>query len=102
MQWPSLHDAILSTIQLRWSDGTVMLEVFYFADGVRRSGLIKATGVMQLTCPRASAWGESDAINSVSLHEYETKTTMTIEMQSGDQISVEATTFDFQPLSQLS
>lgn len=74
MQWPSLHDATLSTIQLRWSDGTALFEVVYFADGARRRGVIRAAGVMQLTCPRASAWGESDAINSASLQEENQKT----------------------------
>ena len=96
MEYSELHDATLQMIQLRWSDGTVRIEVIYFKDSTRRNGAIMGTDVSGLDCQRAFPWGKSKSINEACTNEQDGKTVLRIEMQSGDEITVTARKFSLE------
>jgi hypothetical protein len=95
MDWPKLHDASLAGIQLQWQEGTVAVDVIYFASGTLWKGRIRGIGLSRFNCSRTFPWGESQSINEVSLNPIERCSTLTIEMQSGDEITIHANSFCF-------
>ena len=96
MDLPALHDATLRAIHLRWAEGTVQVDVICFRNGVRRHGRIVGRNVSSMECPRAFPWGESQTINEIEIGMTEERTNLRIEMQSGDQIVLQADGFDFE------
>ncbi|MBL4687335.1 MAG: hypothetical protein JKY37_22250 [Nannocystaceae bacterium] len=94
--YSALHDATLQMVQLRWAEGTIRVEVIHVGGGVRRGGAIVGVGVTGISCGRAFPWGESQSINDVSLGERAGTLVLRIEMQSGDEISVQAKRFSFE------
>ncbi len=88
-----LHDATLESITFRWEHGEVVLSLRTGVEGWPRLLLI-ASGASLVVCPRREPWGHSVSINSVAASQAETTTgtkqSLSIEMQSGDTISVEA------------
>jgi hypothetical protein len=91
---PDFHDATLLSLELRWSSGDAVIRIRP-AGADHSDRVIVVTGVRRLECDRRMPWGPSTSINEVrgpvsngaGLHVLE------IEMQSGDVIRIEASTF---------
>ena len=96
MHYSALHDATLEQIALDWAEGTSRVEFVYFHDGKRRRGAILCSGTTHLSCPRAFPWGRSQSINSVSVGEHDGRNTLRVEMQSGDELVVQAREFSLE------
>ncbi len=80
-QWfDTLHDATLHAITFAWSTATVRLEL------TRRTIVVE--GVTSLVAPRTNAWGPSDSILEGELVVAGDVTTLTLHMQSGDDIEI--------------
>jgi hypothetical protein len=88
-----LHDAIVSRITLQWVERTLEFELLAFAERGKRAfpHKLKFTGVSNFNCPHASPWGESFFINSAT----GSSGSYVIEMQSGDEIGIEAAGYSF-------
>ena len=80
----NFYDATLLTVVIDWSAGTaaVHLRVAEAEEPVA----IVADGLRELRLPRAQSWGPTSAVNSLDV----TPTRLTIEMQSGDTIVIDA------------
>lgn len=89
-----LHDATLRSLSLDWSSGALTLELSLSEEPIVAARLV-AEGVRQLVCPRHQPWGRSKSINSVAgpSPSVEGVSTLTIEMQSGDVLEVQAASF---------
>lgn len=96
MDISTLHDATLRTIHVQWAEGILRIDVIYFSDGVRRNGTIIGRNVSGIECPRVFPWGESHSINEFAVARSDDQATLRIEMQSGDEISARAASFDFE------
>lgn len=84
-----MHDWILVSILVEWAKGIVTINFDTHEFGVVQ---VTATGLVKLLVPKLEEWGES-----VSVNEYEGPVeltdgnqSLTIEMQSGDKIELEA------------
>jgi hypothetical protein len=82
----SLHDNVLLTVELRWAEGFVAVDV-RTADGVRR---IVVHDVTRVVCPRENPWGRSVCINDVRFVALQSGSgfQMEVEMQSGDRLLI--------------
>jgi hypothetical protein len=85
----SLHDATLRSITFDWRGATVRIEL--------SRGTIVVDGVTSLAAPRANAWGPSASILEGELAVASDATTLTLHVQSGDNIVVSGTTARFEP-----
>jgi hypothetical protein len=80
-----LHDATLRGLVVSWPDGSVTAR-FRTASG---EVVITARGLRHLDLPRDEPWGPSVSVNRV----VQTAGRLTIEMQSGDVVTIDAETF---------
>ncbi len=76
----ALHDVTLRAITFDWFTATVRLELTDRA--------IVVEGVTSLVAPRTNAWGPSDSILEGELAITGDVTTLTLHMQSGDDIVI--------------
>lgn len=92
-----LHDAILQNIVLRWEERAVEIELLAFAERGKKASphRLQFTGVSNFSCPHASPWGESFYVNGAT----GTAGSFSIEMQSGDEIRIEALGFGFNAIA---
>jgi hypothetical protein len=92
--WPDLHDAILESCELQWSSGELILRI-RTGDATHPRCTIVASAVHRLACDRQLPWGFSISINRMigPVIEHDASV-LEIEMQSGDVIRIEASTFD--------
>ena len=88
-----LHDAVLNSITINWSESKVEFSVLAFVekDVPAVPHKLRFMGVKDVSCPHSSPWGDSNSINNVSEVPGEYK----IEMQSGDVISIKCDDFEF-------
>ena len=84
-----LHDSTLTRIELFWLEGTVRVGL-KMSDG---NSYIIAKELARFDCPRAFPWGRSASVNFASLRAQTGGSTLTIEIQSGDQIIIDAREF---------
>ena len=84
----NFHDATLLSVQADWAQGTavVVLQTAAMEEPVK----VRAVGVTELRMPRERPWGPSVSVNSMHV----TSGVITIEMQSGDTITITAQSFD--------
>ena len=82
----TLHDAVLLSVDLKWADGTVTLDM-RTATGPEQ---IVVRGVTRLVCPREYPWGRSVSVNEIRLEvaRAAARFQIEIEMQSGDVLVV--------------
>ena len=89
----TLHDAVLNQMVLDW--GSDKLEIRLFTS-LNSSATIIAFNVRAFSISHLGPWGRSSSINSVvigvSIHENAER--LTIEMQSGDLILIDAHKFE--------
>ena len=90
----SLHDAILETIEINWANSIVVLNLKAFVVNGKNAipSKLEFNAVTNLVIPHKSEWGNSSSINSVRISNNQ----YTIEMQSGDILTIEAESFSFE------
>ena len=83
-----LHDAVVKDLCIDWAEATVRIGLSVYP-GTRAQIVVQAFRRVQV--PRVNPWGESECINTaaISLVDAEVQL-LTIEMQSGDIIEIEA------------
>jgi hypothetical protein len=81
-----LHDATLELLVVDWSEGGVSVH-FRIAGGTEV--VLTAQGLRHLDLPRSEPWGPSGSVNRVAQGDDR----LTIEMQSGDVVVIEAAAF---------
>lgn len=92
--WPDLHDANLNSLGLDWEAGEATLRIQQVGESTA-SLLLVASGVTRLTCDRLLPWGKSVFINRAlkPILKGDDVQLLEVEMQSGDLICIEATSF---------
>jgi hypothetical protein len=90
---PNLHDATLVAVVVDWPAGTAAVEVEVVGG---RKHTLHASGLRRLTIPREQPWGPSVSINRADLtaRSEAAGALFQIEMQSGDQIEIDADSFE--------
>lgn len=84
-----MHDWTLLSIHIDWPSGNARLEI---KDPTSTIRILEIRELLQITVPRRNPWGESISINeSTQSTGEDTKVhKLSIEMQSGDVIQIEA------------
>jgi len=91
-----LHDSSLLSFFLEWKNGQLTIELKFYDYSVAsiKSLKIIATNWVTFNCPRKEEWGPSVSINKVDIKELSKDLKiLSIEMQSGDTIFIEAQDF---------
>ncbi|MCB9341360.1 MAG: hypothetical protein H6577_24820 [Lewinellaceae bacterium] len=90
----NLHDAILEDIKFNWENGGAIMSLKLHEPDADKSSRIKifCQDVVLLNINRRFDWGKSIHVNeAIKLNRH----TIKIEMQSGDNIQIQAAHFDF-------
>lgn len=87
-----MHDWRLLNIFFDWKQGVIILELVAYKEVVE----LRAMGVIDLHVPRHREWGPSVFINEANISEKNESghATVTIEMQTGDEIKITASEFE--------
>ncbi len=87
-----MHDWRLLTIFFDWKQGVAILEFVKYKEVIE----LRATGVIDLHIPRQREWGPSVFINEANISEKDESghATVTIEMQTGDELKIIASEFE--------
>jgi hypothetical protein len=88
---PNLHDSILNSIHLDWESGDLRVQI----EGHDFDLAVLAYSLTSLECPRHHPWGPSFYIKNAILEDGNGSESLTIEMQSGDLIKIEAKRLSF-------
>ena len=80
-----LHDATLQQLVVNWPASSVTV---YFRTATGEA-VMTGMGLRRLDLPRSEPWGPSVSVNQV----VQRHGCLTIEMQSGDVVTIEAETF---------
>ena len=99
IEWDDLHDAVLEEIAVTWGKlARVTVKMLPNEAYVKpsRPVLLVGEGLRNLVCPQRNPWGPSDFVNRVSEVDGggAGSTRIEIEMQSGDVIHLEASSFE--------
>ena len=83
-----MHDWTLNSITIDWQEAAVVI-TFRHASG---ESVLTATGFTLLRVPKQNSWGPSHSVNDVigPVTLADGMAHLTIEMQSGDHIEIEA------------
>lgn len=92
--WPDFHDSLIQTISLDWEDGVALIRLKMHDLARSKVTGIYCYGLISLNCPRRLSWGFSKSVNHLHLSETPEGTTLTIEMQSGDELTFTAERFE--------
>ena len=84
----NFHDATLLSVQADWAQGSAV--VVLRVAGLEETVEVCAVGVTDLRLSREHPWGPSVSVDSMHV----TGGVITIEMQSGDTITIAAQSFD--------
>jgi hypothetical protein len=94
-----LHDASLLSVFLEWKIGKLTIGLRFYdpvASSIKSLKII-ATCWVTFNCPRKEEWGPSASINKVDIKELSKEVKiLSIEMQSGDTIFIEAKDFSIE------
>ena len=82
-QLPTLHDAIIESIRLVWSEGRCIVEL----DTAERPVQLVFSGVRSVLVPREQPWGPSASVNAFRSG---ANGSFEIELQSGDVVQIQA------------
>jgi hypothetical protein len=93
-----MHDWLLLDIRFKWEDSYVTILLRH---NVTEYEQLTIGGVSNLHVPKLNEWGPSESINEVRgpVLVRDGIQRLDIEMQSGDVIEIEATSFNFPPRS---
>jgi hypothetical protein len=81
-----MHDATLLSVSVDWSAGTAVVRLLRDVDGKPEVSTFEARGLRHLDLARRQPWGPSVSVNTLEC----LSGRLSIEMQSGDLIVVEA------------
>ena len=83
-----LHDYSLIKVEVMWAEAVCHLHLVTWsnAEGRHTPVVVELTGVKFVSLPRNEPWGPSSSINSATF----SARTLSVEMQSGDLISISA------------
>ncbi|WP_027158593.1 hypothetical protein [Methylobacter luteus] len=83
-----LHDAIVRRIVILWEERIVEFDLLAFAECGEDASphSLRFMDVRNFNCPRLDPWGESSFINEATGSDGN----FSIQMQSGDEITIEA------------
>ncbi len=99
LDWRDLHDAVVESIVVGW-DKFAWVHFNLAPNGAYvkppRPLRLIGTELKHIECPQRNPWGPSDFVNGVEERKVDGGTRLEIEMQSGDVIVVEATSFEVQ------
>src|SRR5688572_4227228 len=88
-----LHDAVVETIRVDWVAGAVEMDLTAVVPRSERV-VLRASGLVELTCPRRQPWGTGDHVLYVNDVREERDATgctrLAIELGSGDVIAIVA------------
>lgn len=83
-----MHDWTLQEIYVNWASASAKIE---FLDSESKKRTINIEGLIFINSPRKNPWGESVSVNEVvRATSNEGRFMLSIEMQSGDTIELEA------------
>lgn len=90
-----LHDALVGGFRLGWREAKLEVDLLAFVQKGESAQQYKLrfTDVSNFEAPHRCPWGRSAYVNKVE----ETDVGCRIEMQSGDEIIIEASSFEFTP-----
>jgi len=93
-----LHDAILRSATVSWArrECALELDVFYERGERALPSTLVFTGLTAAEFPHRSPWGDSQFVNGSTI---ERPGRYVIEMQSGDRLVFEASSFSLSPLA---
>lgn len=88
-----LHDRLVKTISINWpgKSAEIFLDCFLMTTPNAQPCILTFSGISSVNVPMTAPWGESNSINTARVQ----KNTYQIELQSGDTLQLEATTFGF-------
>ncbi|NKW90082.1 hypothetical protein HGG65_10690 [Alteromonadaceae bacterium A_SAG4] len=88
-----LHDGLVKTISINWpgKSAEIFLDCFLMTNPNAQPCILTFSGISSVDVPMTAPWGESNSINTARVQ----KNTYQIELQSGDTLQLEATTFGF-------
>ena len=91
-----LHDGLVKTISINWSgkSAEIFLDCFLMPKQNAQPCLLTFSGITSINVPMATPWGESNSINIARVQD----NIFQIELQSGDTLQLEATTFGFETI----
>ncbi|EGQ7787890.1 TPA: hypothetical protein ACMDNH_003618 [Vibrio cholerae] len=91
-----LHDGLVKTISINWSgkSAQIFLDCFLMPNQSALPCLLTFSGISSINVPMATPWGESNSINVAMVQ----NNIFQIELQSGDTLQFEATTFGFETI----
>ena len=91
-----LHDGLVKTISISWSgkSAEIFLDCFLMPNQSAQPCILTFSGISSVNVPMTTPWGESSSINTARVQ----KNTFQIELQSGDTLQLEATTFGFETI----
>ncbi len=86
-----MHDWTLVTIEIDWKQGTLVIQL----KNAITSTELSAIGVIDLHVPRHREWGPSVSINEAAISDRDENgnATVTIQMQTGDELKITAAEF---------
>ncbi|MEH6630939.1 MAG: hypothetical protein V7776_08940 [Halopseudomonas aestusnigri] len=86
-----MHDWTLVSITFDWKQGTLVIQ---FKNAITSTEL-RAIGVIDLHVPRHREWGPSVSVNEANISKKDESghATVTIEMQTGDELKITASEF---------
>ena len=93
MDFESLHDAVVGTIEIDWGARTasVRLAPVVSAGRENRDAIVRLLGVSNIQIPHRAPWGDSIYVNSCRTP---SQGVLEFEMQSGDVLVFEAATWE--------
>lgn len=93
-----LHDAVLRSIEIEWKEAKCILELSAFLERNQEAQPCRVVflGVTKVVVPREEPWGSSVYINGVS---QPSRNEFRLEMQSGDELRIEAKKVFFETIS---
>lgn len=84
-----LHDAVLTTITVDWAKSEASIRLKLCATPSRECTVV-AQGLRTISCTHRKPWGDSASVNTTSFMQVGAIRRITIEMQSGDTITIDA------------
>ncbi|MGB3666271.1 MAG: hypothetical protein WA963_04880 [Bermanella sp.] len=88
-----LHDGLVKTISINWpgKSAEIFLDCFLMPNQSAQPCLLTFSGISSINVSMDTPWGDSNSINVATVQ----NNIFQIELQSGDTLQFEATTFGF-------
>jgi hypothetical protein len=81
----NLHDAVLERVVIDWDQAIARVELTRVPGG---STVLELRGLVEFKMTRRQEWGPSVFVNAADVRASDGEVVLTIEMQSGDRITI--------------